>query len=186
VNREASLVSGTNFWRKMVPQAPNGECIFANSRDDLLSLDKFVEETRNLTDRYFGGWKRKTGILAEIELNLWKSYQQLDFAAQKTESSAQLEFLLRESNLVRRQEFINKGLTAELWPIYMQTLANLEGIKARERFSTRVARLRDIIGNPNMNGPSYLESTMKELHQRSAPQRKAVLFKNYPEIAMTL
>ena len=184
VNAEDSLVTGTTFWRKSIPLFGNsyGD-ILANSRDDVLSLDKFVEETRNLTDRQGDWWRRKTGILAEIESNLWKTYQQLDFAAQKTKSSAQLEFLLREDRL---QEFLNKGLPRDLFPGYMQTLANLEGITARERFSTRVARLGDIIGHPNPYEPSYLERALQELHRVSAPQRNADLLKNYPEIAMTL
>jgi len=177
---EASLVTGKNFWRKY---RSSGYCIMANSRDDVLSLDKFLEETRNLTGWH--GRERNTGILGEIESTLWKSYNQLDFAAQKTESSTELGFLLNKGN-AGKQEYLEKGFQLDLYPGYIQTLAKLEGIKARERFSTRVARLRDIMGNPNPNFPSYLADTLKELFERSAPQRKADLFKNYPEIAMTL
>jgi len=165
-----------------------GECLsHMGCFDDVLSLKTFVKETRNRTDRNVGGYKRLTGILAEIESNLLRTYQQLGFAALKTESSAQLGFLSGEAKK-KTKELLEQGIPFDLYPLYVQTLANLEGIKARERFSTRVTRLRYIMGNPPNSGnmPSYLDQKMRELFVSSGPQRKADLYSNYPEIAATL
>jgi len=176
---EDKLLQGINatVWRGWISY-PFGLMI-TRSRDDLSALRNELEESRNLSLA-----PRKQGILSEIESQLLREDDFLKFAAEKTQLSAEIGFMLNEGPKIR-QEYWSQGLV-DFYPGYLSTLAKLEGVRAKERFTLGVTRLRDLLGVPNNKRQDQLGNALIKVNSGSQDQRRASLIKNYPDIAKVL